>query len=54
MCRGLEPAIFRMRGTDESNRLVRMDQFIHNLGMILCDSTGAIGLPVEAPYCVPD
>ena len=29
-------------------RLVRMDQFIHNLGLFLCDSTGATGLPLKS------
>ena len=41
-CRGLEPAIFRLRGKGVSIMLARMDQFIGNLGMVLCNSTGAI------------
>ena len=39
-CRGLEPAISRLRGKGVSTRLVRMDQFIHNLELVPCDSTG--------------
>ena len=37
-----------MRGKGGSARLVRMDQFIYILGLVLCDSihsTGATGLP---------
>ena len=34
-CRGLEPAIYRLWGKGVSARLVRMDQFINNLGLDL-------------------
>ena len=39
--RGLIPANFRLWGKGASARLVRMDQFIFNLGLVLCNSTGA-------------
>ena len=35
LCRGLEPAIFRLRGKGVSITLARMDQFTFNLGVIL-------------------
>ena len=38
-CRVLEPAIFRLWGKGVSTRPVRMDQFTHNLRLVLCDST---------------
>ena len=34
-----EPGISRLCGLDASARLIRMDQFIYNLGLVLCDST---------------
>ena len=40
-CKGLEPAIFRLRGKGVTITLARMDQFMYNLGLVLCDSTGA-------------
>ena len=47
-CRGFEPEIFRLRGKGVSTKLVRMDQFIHNLGLVLCDSTG---VTVSCVHC---
>ena len=41
ICRGLKPAIFRLRGKGVSITLARMDQFIYNLGVDLSNSTGA-------------
>ena len=41
ICRGLEPAIFRLRGKGVSITLARMNQFIYNLGVVLSNSTGA-------------
>ena len=49
-CRGLEPAIFRLRGKGVSITLARMDQFIYNLGVVLSDSTGATGLPRKSSW----
>ena len=49
-CRGLEPAIFRLRGKGVSITLARMDQFIYNLGLVLCNSTGATGLPRKSSW----
>ena len=40
-CRGLEPGIFRLRGKGVSITLARMDPSSYNLGVVLCDSTGA-------------
>ena len=39
--RELEPATSRLWGKGVSTRLVRMDQFMHNLGLVLCNSTDA-------------
>ena len=49
-CRGLEPAIFRLWGKGVSITLARMDQFIYNLGLVLCNSTGATGLPRKSSW----
>ena len=41
ICRGLKPATFKLWGKGVSITLARMDQFIYNLGLALCNSTGA-------------
>ena len=43
-CRGLEPAICRLWGKGVSITLASMEQFLYNLGMVLCDSTSATNL----------
>ena len=50
ICRGLKPAIFRLRGKGVSITLARMDQFIYNLGVVLSDSAGATGLPRKSSW----
>ena len=47
-CRGLEPAIFRLRGKGVSARQdgpIHVQVNLYNLGVVLSDSTGATGLP---------
>ena len=45
-----------MWGKGISTKLVRMDQFTHNLGLVLCDSTGAkVSTPATRKsykYCI--
>ena len=41
-CRGFKPAISRLWEKGVSTRLVRMDLFIHNLELVLCDYTQAL------------
>ena len=42
--------IFRLWGRGVSARLVRMDKFMYNLGLVLCNFTGATGLPRKSSW----